>query len=824
MDGVRRYGLAVATIAIAFAAGVPLGSIADMTSLAFLLFTPAILVSAAVGGLGPGLLATVLGGLAGESIFRAPFGIIPESTRDVVPLVIFLLLGVGISLLSENLAVARRKVMDMADDVEQKALELERSREDVNRLARDVRLRARDFETLFEVTPIGIGIATDPECRHINVNPAFAELLQIDTSENASLSAPDGERPGFVVTRDGEPVPAEDLPLQRAARLGIEIRNVELDVERPDGTQVSLYEFAAPLFGEQGEVRGAIGAFLDITERRRTERAQQFLDAANTLLAASLDYADTLRSLAHLAVPGYADWCVLDLVADDGTVTREAWAHRDPALADRLAALVQSQPPGDRGADGDGPLATVREGRAVLLREMTPDRVRETAVDARQAEDLLALGVRSSIVAPLVAHGRVIGALSWTRVPGRPAYDERDVAVAEELGRRAAIAIENARLYRQAQEANRLKDEFLATLSHELRTPLNAILGWVRLMNSGSLDPATTRRALEIIERNTRLQATLTAELLDVSRAITGKLRLTPAPVQPGTLVAGVVDTLRPAAESKGLRLTMDAPADLPVVLLDAARLQQVVWNLVSNAIKFTAEGDVHVRVARDAGRLILEVRDTGIGIAPEFLPHVFDRFRQADASTTRTFGGLGLGLAIVRHIVELHGGAVAAHSDGPGQGARFVVSLPAPVADAHPATAAVDGAPGADDLSGVAVLVVDDDPEGRDVVRAVLEAHGALVSTSATVGDAFELIRAEAPHAVVTDVAMPSEDGFALLGRIRALGASAGGGIPVIALSAHARQEDRAAALAAGFQAYLTKPVDAAALVRTLASLRAGA
>jgi signal transduction histidine kinase/PAS domain-containing protein len=821
MDAVRRYGLAVAAIALAFLAGIPLRSVADMTSLAFLLFTPAILVSAALGGLGPGLTATLLGGLAGEYIFREPFGIVPETTDDIVPLVIFLLLGIGISLLSENLARARRAVMKMAADVEQQARELERTRADVDRLARDVRLRARDFETLFEVAPIGIGIATDRECRNISVNPAFAELLQIEPRANASLSAPPGELPPFSVTRDGEPVRPEDLPLQRSARLGVEIRNVELDVERPDGSRVSLYEFAAPLFDERGQVRGAIGAFLDITERRRTERAQQFLDAASTLLTASLDYEDTLRSLVHLAVPEYADWCVLDLVTPDGTAVRAAWAHRDPDKAMLLEEMVRAYPPGSRADGAPSLLAAVRDGRSVLFAEMTPARMREAAVDDRHTEALLALGASSSLVVPLVAHGRVIGALTWTRAQGRPAYDARDLAVAEELGRRAAIAVENARLYQDAQDANRLKDQFLATLSHELRTPLNALLGWVQLLKAGKLAPDKHGRALAAIERAAQVQAELTAEILDISRAITGKLRLTLAPVGLDQLVAGVVDTLRPAAESKGLQFTVDMPPDLPALRLDTARMQQVLWNLLSNAIKFTAAGSIGVRLALEGGEVRLDVEDTGIGIEPDFLPFVFDRFRQADASTTRRFGGLGLGLSIVRQIVELHGGTIDAQSEGADRGARFTVRLPAIVADvADRRRVAEPPVAGPAALAGVAVLIVDDDPEGRELARTILEEHGALVSESASVGDAFDVVTAEAPQIVITDVAMPGEDGFALLRRIRGLGAGGGGGTPVVALSAHARPEDRAAALAAGFQAHLTKPVDAATLVHTIESL----
>jgi signal transduction histidine kinase/CheY-like chemotaxis protein len=420
-----------------------------------------------------------------------------------------------------------------------------------------------------------------------------------------------------------------------------------------------------------------------------------------------------------------------------------------------------------------------------------------------------------------VQQGRVIAALAWVRGQGRAPYDDRDLALAQELARRAATAVENARLYREAHEANRLKDEFLATLSHEMRTPLNALLGWIQLLKSDQLAPARRARALEAIERAARLQAQLTADLLDVSRAITGKLQLQPQDVRLGALIESALESLRPGAELKHVPLRFDPPPDLPAFLLDPERLQQIVWNLLSNAIKFTpAGGSIDVRLGLEEDALVLTVRDTGAGIGPEFLPFVFDRFRQADGGTTREHGGLGLGLAIVRHLVELHGGTVTAESDGPGAGSTFTVRLPA-----VPSTGGAEppAAPRSDRtlLAGLTVLVVDDDQEGRDIVRALLEEHGVLVSTAPSADEAVEIFMTDSPHIVITDLAMPQQDGYSLLARIRTLGIDEGGGTPVVALTAYARPEDRAAALAAGFQAYLTKPIDSAALIGTLARLR---
>jgi signal transduction histidine kinase len=382
---------------------------------------------------------------------------------------------------------------------------------------------------------------------------------------------------------------------------------------------------------------------------------------------------------------------------------------------------------------------------------------------------------------------------------------------------------------RQAEEANRLKDEFLATLSHELRTPLNAILGWSQMLRAGRLDAATTARALETIERNARSQAQLIADILDVSRIITGKLRLQLGPVELPRIVETVLDSVRPAADAKSIRLTVGLEPLSALVLGDADRLQQVIWNLLSNAIKFTPrDGHVHVELRQpDSGNVELRVSDTGVGIRPDFLPYVFDRFRQAESTTTRTHGGLGLGLSIVRHLVEQHGGTVQVESPGEGQGAAFLVRLP--VRPAAEAAAAADQRPGEEEreeprslppLDGVHVLVMDDEPDTRDLVETVLSHSGAQVTAVPSTAEALEALDRLRPDVLISDIGVPGEDGYSLMRKVRAREPERGGQMPALALTAYARTEDRVQALAAGFQMHVAKPVDPTELVAAVASL----
>lgn len=373
---------------------------------------------------------------------------------------------------------------------------------------------------------------------------------------------------------------------------------------------------------------------------------------------------------------------------------------------------------------------------------------------------------------------------------------------------------------RQAETANRVKDEFLATLSHELRTPLNAVLGWARLLAGGKLDSTQTARAVQAIERAGWAQSRVIEDLLDMSRIVAGKLEIAPRPVVVQRLVEGAVDSLRPAADAKHIAINVSLDATLEPAAVDPDRVQQIVFNLVSNAIKFTpSDGRVDVTLSADDRDLCLTVRDTGIGFTPDVAAHLFERFRQGDSSTTRRYGGLGLGLGIVRHVVELHGGTVSASSAGDNMGSAFVVRLPIRPTDAHAVGPAL-AAPIAPSLRGVSVLVVDDDAPSRGFVRATLEQHGAIVATAASAKAARARFKREPPDVVVSDLLMPDEDGLQLIREIRKLDHASGRVTPAAALTGLARTEDRRRALAAGFQMHLAKPVDPDELVSAVERL----
>ena len=463
------------------------------------------------------------------------------------------------------------------------------------------------------------------------------------------------------------------------------------------------------------------------------------------------------------------------------------------------------------------------------------------------------LPVRSYLAVPVVSRsGEVIGGLFFGH-PEPGVFTKRSEQLVVGIAAQAAVAIDNARLYTAAQtaaeerkrlldserlaradaeRASAMKDEFLATLSHELRTPLNAILGWSKILCMPGVSPVDFQRGLEVVERNARIQAQLIEDLLDMSRITSGKMRLEIRPVSPAAVIEAALETVRPAAQAKGVLLTSALDPAAGAVSGDPARLQQVVWNLLSNAIKFTEKhGRVQAILRRVGGRVAIAVADTGVGIASEFLPHVFDRFRQADSSSTRTAGGLGLGLAIVKHLVELHGGTVRAQSAGRGSGTTFTIELPA-LATADPSE------PGAErprsrprrsgvgleikrmDLTGVKVLVVDDNADARALIQRVLEACGASVVTAATVADALLDVEHTRPHVLVSDLGMPEADGYELLRLVRGLGQARGGGLPAIALTAFARSEDRTRALRAGFLHHIAKPVEPSELVATVASV----
>jgi PAS domain S-box-containing protein len=585
---------------------------------------------------------------------------------------------------------------------------------------------------------------------------------------------------------------------------------------------------ALPMRDGEGEIIKWFGTSTDIDDQKRAEESLRFIVEASEILSASLDYESTLASVARLAVPQLADWCAVDMLEQGHSFRRLAVAHTDPAKIE-VAMELERLYPTDMNAPY-GLARVLRTGKPEWLSEIQDSMLAGATQNDEHLSFIRELGLKSYMIVPLIARGRILGAITFVTAESGRQYTESDLAYAEDLARRAALAVDNARLYREAQEANRTKDEFLATVSHELRTPLTAVLGWARILRSGGIDNATAQRALETIERNAKSQAQLVEDLLDVSRIITGKLRLEVRPVELKSVIDLSIEAIRPAAEARGVRLQVVQDPMAGPISGDPDRLQQIVWNLLSNAVKFTPrDGRVQVRLERVRSHVEITVSDTGAGIEPEFLPFVFERFRQADGTTTRQYGGLGLGLAIVRHLVELHGGQVHAASPGENLGSTFTVELPLMAVQAESSGQENAAHPSAESfvefdtermLDGLSVLVVDDEEDARELISTILEQRGAKVMTVPSAVAALEALPRLQPDVIISDIEMPHEDGYTLIKKIREFDAKDGGRTPAAALTAYARTEDRMRALLAGFQIHLPKPIEPAELIAVVANL----
>jgi len=627
--------------------------------------------------------------------------------------------------------------------------------------------------------------------------------------------------------------------------------DLEYRVKRPDRSEAWVSSKGRGLYDKDGSVIGMLGLVQDISIRKSNEETlREQAEALRTLneigktISAELDLHNTVQAVTDAATEltrarfGSFFYNVLN---DEGAsymlytlagVPREAFAHF----------------PMPRATDLFGP--TFR-GEGVV-------RIDDVKLDPRYGKNSPYYGmpeghlpVTSYLAVPVISRsGEVIGGLFFGH-PEPRMFTERDEIIVSGLASQAAVAMDNARLYetakkaraeaeraaaenerlyKQAEESSRLKEEFLATISHELRTPLSAILGWARMLRLGQLSTENSAKALDTIERNARAQAQLVDDLLDVSRIITGKLRMDVRPADPNSFIDAAVESVRPAADAKGVRVQKVIDTGAISIPGDPVRLQQVVWNLLSNAIKFTPRGGrVQIRSERVNSHLEIVVSDTGQGIESEFLPHVFDRFRQADQKTSRQHGGMGLGLAIVRHLVEMHGGTVRANSDGEGKGATFTVMLPiAPLyqVDAsggrvHPGARDLLPPPdSADRLDGLRILAVDDEPDTRELLRQGLEFLGAKVKVVGSAAEAIDSLRGSVPDILISDIGMPGTDGYDLIRQVRALPPDRGGKVPAIALTAYTRVEDRLQALRAGYDMHVPKPVELAELVAVAASV----
>ncbi len=599
---------------------------------------------------------------------------------------------------------------------------------------------------------------------------------------------------------------------------------------RRDGSFIPVSLTVSPILDNSGRVIGASKIARDISDRKQAEamaarkvRRDSFLAQVTLTLTRSLDYERTLKALAALAVPGIADYCAVDVIDEQGELVQLAVMHADPAKA-QLAQEIRM-----RYEDSESPASAQR-----VLRTGVPSfipRITEDMVDAiaRRNQEATAriksLGLVSYISVPMIAREQTLGVLTLANAESRTEFTEEDLRQAEDVASRAALAISNAKSYDELETANRLKDEFLATLSHELRTPLNAVLGYARMLRSGTIRPERTAQALDVIERNAGSLAKMVEDVLDVSRIISGKARLDVKPTDIATVVRDAIATVTAAVDAKGLRIESAIDPHVGPVTADANRLQQVVWNLLSNAVKFTPKGGrVRISVAPGESHVDIVVTDTGIGIPRDFLPHIFERFRQAEGGTTRKHGGLGLGLAIARHIVEMHGGTLEAESEGAGKGATFRVRLPLAMRDADAAAAEAENMRRTSErtsaLRGILVMAVDDDTDALKLVREILESAGAEVITVTSGTAALDRLASDRPQVLVSDLGMPGMDGFELIKEIRQMADMGLRQIPAAALTAYARSADRARSLRSGFEMHLAKPIDPSELVAAIAAL----
>jgi PAS domain S-box-containing protein len=587
------------------------------------------------------------------------------------------------------------------------------------------------------------------------------------------------------------------------------------------------------VFREQGRFVHTRCFTRDITDRRQTGRRLALQYAVTRILSEAADFIESARRILQVTCTGL-EW-------DAGSL----WTVDHEAQVLRCVDFYAASPTAVSEFEKCSRSIVFKRGEGLpgrIWEKGAPARIDYIAEDRNFPRAAIALqeGINSAFGFPILLGDEVLGVLDFFSKEIREPDDELlqlAASIGGQIGQftkrkraedeRAELLVRERAARADAEMANRLKDEFLATLSHELRTPLNAVIGWSRMLKSGRLDEDSAAHALEVIERNAWSQKQIIEDILDVSRVITGKLQLNLGPVDLVAVVDAALDAVRPALEAKAIKIKTIIDAGLRIVPGDADRLQQVVWNLLSNAAKFTpSEGKVEVRLSHDSAHVQIQVSDSGPGIDPAFLPHVFERFRQADGTTTRTHGGLGLGLAIVRHLVELHGGIIKAENRADGSGAIFTVKLRLPSGELRPEALASalaafkDSEPEPPSLENLRILVVDDERDTLDLVIMDLTQHGASVTGVTSAAEALSTIEHSQFDLLISDIAMPDTDGYALIRQVRKRESGQGKRLPAIALTAYARVQDRMRAIMAGYNTHVTKPVEANELVTVVASL----
>ena len=695
-------------------------------------------------------------------------------------------------------------------------------------IARDISARRKAEEALREIqsrnaaminAAIDGMITIDEQGRIVEFNPAAEQIFGYSRSEALGREMAELIIPERLRERHRAGI-AHYLATGEGPVLN---RHIEMPAIRSDGSEFPV-ELAITRINEHGPPLFT-GYVRDIGERKRAEEHMKFLAHASELFASSLDFDTTMKNIVRLAVPTLADWAVVDIASreSDAPYRRLAVVHVDPAKTEMAMELRRKYPP---DPSKDRILHAIQTGESELVTQVPEERLREASQSEEHFQILKELGIVSWMIVPLRFRDVPIGAVTFVSSDSKRRFTKSDLAHAEEFARRASTAFENSRLYSDAQQANRAKDNFLATLSHELRTPMTSILGWARMLGEGDLDDETYSMAIESIQRSAALQAELIEDVLDMSRIASGKMRLDVQICDLAEITDAALATIEPAAAAKGITIDVQK-TEQAVVTGDPKRLQQVIWNLLTNAIKFTPHGgQVHVRVDEADSMAQVTVSDTGQGFAREFGAHLFEPFRQAESATTRTHGGLGLGLSIVRYLVEQHGGVVTAESPGAGKGATFRVRIPLRAlkvderADSmRPTRRAAGGGVQApyrkDELQHLRILFVDDQEEARTLVRTILQRCGASVTVAESVDDGIETFQKERFHVVVTDIAMPGRDGFELIAWLN--DRHDRNEFRIVALTAFGGPEDREKVLAAGCEAYLKKPVEPAELIATI-------
>jgi PAS domain S-box-containing protein len=610
----------------------------------------------------------------------------------------------------------------------------------------------------------------------------------------------------------------DELPaIMERLRRGERIEHFETRRVAKDGRRLDISLTISPVRNSVGKLVGASAIARDITKTKRTEAALRFLAEASALLAELVDVPTTLQMVAGLAVPHFADWCAVDMTESDGTLRRLGVAHVDPAKVELVRALHERYPPDPNAPQGA--VAVLRTGKSEVMADIPSSLLEQATADAEHLRVIRDLGLKSYMCVPLCVRGQVIGVVSFVTAESGRSYGESDLRLAEDLANRAAIAIENARLYSDLKDADRRKDEFLAMLAHELRNPLAPIRNAMQIMRLAGADREVTDRARVVVERQVEQLVRLVDDLLDVSRIMRGKIELRKERVELASIVTQAVEVVQPTLDANGQTFEISAPPQPVILHADPVRISQVVGNIIQNAAKFSAEqGRIHLTIDSEDRHVVLRVRDEGAGIHPDLLPHVFDLFVQGDKSLQRSEGGMGIGLTVVKRLVQMHGGHVEVHSPGVGQGSEFAVKLP--LAQETPAghERANGGTEATVQPIARRILVVDDNVDAADTIALLLQMWGHEVRTVYSGPEAIEAAEDFAPEVVLLDIGLPGINGYDVARRLRARPQRRR--TVLAAMTGYGQESDRDRSREAGFDHHLTKPVAPEVLQKILAEL----